>query len=773
MKVTKAVSTFGKNTLLAAIALALAFPPVDAVAQSQSALEEIVVTARKREESLQQTPIAVTVFSSEDLGALQVDNLSQISEATPGMQFDAGAAIAGSPVASSIFIRGIGQTDFTLVTDPGVGVYLDGIYIARSVGGVLDLLDFDQVEVLRGPQGTLFGKNTIGGAINISTLLPENEFGGYAEIKTGTDDRLDVRASVDIPFTEWLSGKFSISDLNQDGYVKNLVTGDELSDRNATSGRFMLVAEPLEALSIQLSGDYTRRHENSQAQRLIAVNPASGVPTFAVAGPAFAAGNYACGIIGSSALDCDTPYVTSQGQDPSSDLDLWGLALTAEYEFEAFSVKSITGYRRFDTRFSRDSDNSPFVVVETIDEMDHKQVSQEFQVGGDAFADRLKWLLGFYYFQEDGFNLNIVPLSVFAINSGGGIDNDQIAVFGQGTYELTEQWSLTFGARYTEETKRFQPDPQTISYNDFTRLALVNANGELTLGGPAAIPDAFGNPLVDGGPLLPNRGMEFTETFDDFSLLGSVDYKFNDDLLVYLAYSEGFKSGGFNQRVFPPRPAPVPFGPEQLSVVEGGWKWTGLEDRVRLNGSAYFSWYDDIQVTALVGIGPSTQNAAEGEIAGVELELSVLPFPNFRLDANLAYTDAEFTKVEPEALAAGFVNEDSQFVNTPEWSWYIAPSYTLDVGPGSFTLRGDFSWRDEVYNNAINSEAIRQDSLLLVNALLSFETSDGHWLATLGGRNLTDEIYIITGNDEINSLGYTEAVFARDREWSLSLSYRF
>lgn len=738
--------------------------------QSQAMLEEIVVTARKREESIQDTPLSISAYSSNDLHALQVDNLSQISDATPGLMFDKGAAISGSPVASSIFIRGIGQTDFTLVTDPGVGVYLDGVYIARSVGGVLDALDFEQVEVLRGPQGTLFGKNTIGGAIDIKSRLPDEEFGGHIEVKTGTDDRIDVKGTVNLPVSEWLRGRISFADLNQDGYVTNLNTDQDLSDTNATSVRFMFLAEPTDRLTMQLSGDYTNRDEQSQSSRLIAYNPGSGVPAFAIVPPAFACnGTY----LTVSALNCTTPYVTSSAEDLSSDMEMWGIALTAKYDFESFSIKSITGYRKFDTRFARDADNSPSIIITTFDDMDHEQVSQEFQFSGTSLDNKLDWLLGLYYFQEDGYNRNVVPLSVFTVDSGGRVDNDQIAIFGQATYEFIDNWKLTFGTRYTEETKRFEPYPQAIVYNGFTSVALANSNGELTLGGPVPLPDAYGNPLRDGGPLLPNRGEAFSEKFDDISIMATLDYQVTDNLLVYVSYSEGFKSGGFSQRVFPALPAPIPFGPEEVSVVEGGWKLSGLDNRLRLNGSVFYSEYDDIQVTAIVGVGPSTANAANGEVLGFEAELSTLPFDNFRIDANVSYMDAEFTQVDANAVAAGVIAEDSIFVNTPEWSWFVSPSYTIPVGFGDLTFRGDFSWRDEVYNNALNSETIKQDELYLVNASLNFVSADKKWTATFSGRNLTDEVYIITGNDELGSLGYSEAVFSRDREWAFSLRYKF
>ena len=248
--------------------------------QAINSLEEIVVTARKREESLQDIPVSVSAFTANELAARQIDNISQISDSTPNLVFDSTAPISGSNSAASIFIRGVGQTDFTLVTDPGVGLYLDGVYIARSVGGVLDLVDVERVEVLRGPQGTLFGKNTIGGAINITSKAPGDELSGFAEIKTGTDNRLDVKASIDLPVSDVLSIRLSYADLNQDGYVKNLGGGPNLSDTNARVGRVVIDYHPGENFSATLSADATQRREQARAQKLLRFNPVAPGPTF-------------------------------------------------------------------------------------------------------------------------------------------------------------------------------------------------------------------------------------------------------------------------------------------------------------------------------------------------------------------------------------------------------------------------------------------------------------------------------------------------------------
>lgn len=716
--------------------------------QNIMSLEEIVVTARKREESLQDIPVSVSAFTANELAARQIDNISQISDSTPNLVFDSTAPISGSNSAASIFIRGVGQTDFTLVTDPGVGLYLDGVYIARSVGGVLDLVDVERVEVLRGPQGTVFGKNTIGGAINITSKRPGDELSGFAEIKTGTDNRLDVKASINLPVSDALSIRLSYADLNQDGYVKNLGGGPNLSDTNARIGRVVIDYHPDGNFSATLSADATQRREQARAQKLVRFNPAAPGPTF---GPFSALG---LGTFDDRFL-AGGPFATNQGEEDfaKSNLDLYGLSLVMNYDFGDFEVKSISAYRTFDSEFGRDSDNSPFPIVATIDIMDHEQFSQELQVSGVAADNRLKWLFGVFYFEESGNNSNIVPIPVFDVVSGGSVDNGSWAAFGQATYDVTEKMSLTIGARYTDETKKFLPD-QTVRFNEYT------------------VPVFGGAGFVDGQRILPF--VESSRDFNNFSLMGSLNYRWTDDLMTYLSYSEGYKSGGFNQRVFPPRSEPGSFEPEEVSVYEFGWKWTNDANTVRFNGAGFYTDYTNVQVKVIDVIAPGTGNAAEGRIYGGEMELTALVTQDLTLQFSAGYLDTKYTAFAADFDPAQGIDKNSRFVNSPKWSLSGSLSYVVPVSSyGDITFRGDWSYRSKVYNDAANSEFIAQDALHLFNAGATFNTSDEKWQLALQVRNITNQTYVVTGNDEFNGFGYTEVIYARPREWSLSVKRLF
>mgnify|MGYP000028697114 FL=1 len=723
--------------------------PIDLFELSLKELMHIpVVTARKRAENLQDIPVSVSVYSAHELAALQVTNISQISNSTPNLVFDDTAPISGSSSAASIFIRGVGQTDFTLVTDPGVGLYLDEVYIARSVGAVLELLDVERVEVLRGPQGTLFGKNTIGGAINITSKRPSNELSGEVELKTGTDNRADVKTALNLPLADaWLM-RMSYANLNQDGYVKNLGAGPNLNDTDAQLGRMVVSYDSSDKFMARFSTQVMRRREQGRAQKLVRFNPAAPGPTF---GPFSALG---VGTFDEQFLS-GGEFATHQGEQDfvKSDLDVYGTSLVMNYQFTHFNIKSITAHRELESEFGRDSDNSTFNIIQTQDVMDHEQLSQELQVSNGAGQNKWQWLLGLYYFQEKGNNLNVVSLPVFDVVSGGGIENESMALFGQASIELTDKMTMTMGGRYTDETKRFLPD-QVVSFNENT------------------VPVYGGAGFVDGQRILPKE--EFSQDFDNFSGLLSMDYRWNQRLLTYLSYSEGYKSGGFNQRVFPPRTEPGSFKPEDVAVYEFGWKTSNDTNTLRLNGALFYTDYSNVQVKVIDVVAPGTGNAAEGRVYGGELELTALLNPDLSLFMSAGYLDTKYNSFAEDFDPDQGIDKGSRFVNAPQWSLYSGVSYVVQVANyGDMTWRADWRYRSKVYNDAANSEFIAQDDFHLFNAGATFKKYGGQWQLAMQVRNITDETYVVTGNDEYSGFGYTELVYARPREWSLTVKRLF
>lgn len=710
-------------------------------------LEEVVVTARKREEGLQDAPIAISAFTGEDLEARQLNDLSDIGSSAPNLVFDAAAPISGSNVASSIFIRGIGQLDFTFTTDPGVGLYVDGVYIARSVGGVLDLLDVERVEVLRGPQGTLFGRNTIGGAISLVSKKPAEDFGGKVGLTIGEDNRLDFKASVDLPISDTFKSKFSVATKKRDGYVDRLFDGKELGDDDSVSARASFLWTPSDELEVNLAVDASKAREETAPNTLVGINgaamPFAGLFNNAIVGGSCAPApgslsNPACyneqWLVGR-----DKTWSTSESR---SDYDVAGVGLTVEYDLGWGSIKSITSYRDMEAQFYRDADGSPHTIFETENDMEQDQFSQEFQLSGTAFEDRVNWIVGLYYFEEEGTDVNDLHTSIIEFQSGGEIENDTQAIFTQVTYDVTDSFSITAGLRYSDETKRFTPD------------TFVTDSGFL------------GIPV--GVRLLPF--VEEEVSIEEVTPMINFSYRWNEEVMTYFTYSEGFKSGGFTQRVFPPRGDIPAFVPEFVEVYELGVKADLFDRRARLNAAVFMTDYSDMQVLVQDGIGSSTRNAAEAEIKGFELELKAILTESMGLDMGLGYLDAEYTKV---SAAASEITKDKEFANTPEWTANASLYYDISLGDlGTLTPRVNWSYRSKVYNNTINSENIIQDSYDVVNASLTYQDNNGDWQVVLGVTNLNDEDYFTSAYNN-PSIGYSEALWARPREWSLSVTRNF
>lgn len=759
----------------AAPAPALAQNAAGAPAQVASAgIEDIVVTARRRAENLQDTPISITAFSQAGLEAAGVDNISQIEDFAPNLYFSPTANISGSQSAASIFIRGVGQTDFTLTTEPGVGLYVDGVYIARSVGSVLDLVDIERVEVLRGPQGTLFGKNTIGGAVSVTSRAPATDFGGRAEITYGRFNRLDVKGTIDAPLSPTFLTKLSVASLNRDGYAKRVVAGDELGGRETFALRGSVRWLPTSAVTVDIVGDWTRSRDDSAPTTILGVgNPATlGSPVLAIlnstlpAAQQYTFANYATG----------NPF-TTRGTGPNfSDLDIFGVAGTIAWEAsDALTLKSISAYRDLDSFFGRDADNSPLLFVHTTDEYRQWQFSQELQLGGKLLDGRLNYVVGGYFFREKGNNINRVllpgafggaigvPGAAFTIHSGGRIDNESYAGFAQASFAIVENLNLTAGIRYTDEKKAFLPD----QFVEEARVAGIR------FAGPGLLLD----------PLISSARVE--TSFTEWSPKISLDYKFAPDFLAYASFSTGFKSGGFVQRIFPGRYTGTPaaftlatapsFGPETVEVYEAGVKLTALDRRLRVNLSGFHTDYSDIQVTLLEGIAPGTQNGGKASIDGFEAELQATPLPRVNLSASVGYTDAGYDSLDPRV----FLNPGNQlqlsnrFPNTSLWNASATASWGGEIAPGTtLTAQGSWSYRSSYYLDAENNAPLLQRAYSTFGASLALEMRNGFGLQVTG-RNLSDETYLTGGNVDLSGLGYAEGTYAIPREWSVTARYKF
>ncbi len=761
----------------------LAFPGTAGTAWAQEAdasgigLEEIIVTARKREESIQETPISLTVMTGADMEARSLTDLSELDSFIPNVDISAGPTSGGS-ANSQITIRGIGQTDFLITTDPGVGTYVDGVYHARSMGGIMDLLDLERVEVLRGPQGTLFGKNTVGGAVNLISARPTGQTAGSAEVTLGRYDRLDARASFEFPIvSEKLFAKFALSSKNRDGYGRRIdaETGRLLSDpgdQNATSARGVLWWLASDAVTVDFSMDMTRERRNATVASLVEQNPNSLIGLYNAVG-------FLSGLYGPYSADVpDNPFVTNGTGPDVNDLDLWGTALTVTWESERLTLKSITAYRELDADFGIDADHTAIQYQEVLNRDSQDQFSQEFQLTGIGFNDRLDWIVGLYYFDENARDRNDVrltsglydglealpgpiiplgdptdPLTPFIGGPGNPlnvlfdldfdifneVDNTSYAAYLHGTLGLTERLSVSAGVRYTYEEKDYFLEHRRINSNTF----IVPAT-------------------------------RVSDDWDAFTPKGSIEFQATDDALLYASVARGFKSGGFNGR--PTTQAEVEsYDPEYVTSYEVGAKTEWFEQRLRLNVAGFYYDYEDLQLTIQTQTPDGnliiiTDNAGKAEIKGVEVELLAQPVAGLVIQGGLGYLDAKYTDTGSSTL----ITTDSRFVKAPKWSANASLEYAFSLPGGALLLaRGDWSYRSRTYNDPENVASLTQDGYSLFNVRFSYESPGQDWVVSVFGTNLSDERYITNGNTALNSLGNVSAFWGRPREWGASVKKYF
>jgi len=743
-------------------------------------IEEVIITARKRSESVQATPIAITALSTSQLEQRSLTNLVEVGAYVPNVVMNISPSSSGGGNNAQIYIRGVGQADFLFTTDPGVGIYVDGVFHPRTLGGVMDLLDLERVEVLRGPQGTLFGKNTIGGAISLTSQKPTGDGSGYLEVTTGRYKRLDIRGSYDLALSDTLAAKVSVSSKNRDGYGKRLEFGtdkvvDTSGDDNATSARLALRWTASDDVTVDLSADYTREREKGVPVVLASYDDAGvfgglgGLWNALVGGPG--------GLIMSSAFVTGDRYTSYATGGNKNTLDSYGFSANIDWTInENLSFKSISAYRAMEAFFNSDTDGSPLQFTETDQVQDQNQISQEFQLVGTALDDRLDWMAGVFYFDEFGRDVNQVrlisglydaleglpgtlngsPLSAPTAPGGPGnpinvlldvdldvfneIDIKSYAAFSQGTFHISDKVSITGGARYSYEKK------------DYFLNHIRHNSGVPTVG----------NTTV-------------TNNWSSFTPMGSIDYQVNDDFLTYFSVTKGFKSGGFNGRPITEGQVDS-FNPESVLSYELGFKTDWFENRLRLNAAAFFADYTDMQLGSISADDNGNlvlriQNAGKAEIKGLEFEMQARPTPNFDIIGSLGYVDFQIKEVDPGVVE---INLDTKSPKSPDWNASLGMQYTWDIsGNASISVRGDWTYQSKTFQDVANTESVASQGYSLLNARLVYENLEGGWELAVFATNLTDKKYIVNGYQTLSSFGTTNLIYGRPREWGLSLKKHF
>lgn len=705
---------------------ALAQDAAPAVQDQVNTVDDIVVTARRRDERLQDVPVAVTALTAKALDDLQTSDIGDLQGSVPNLSLHEGDANN-----AVVYVRGIGQVDSLAFADPGVGIYLDDVYLGRAQGAFLSVYDVDRIEVLRGPQGTLYGRNTIGGAVKFVSTPLSAVFGGRVEATVGDYGLVEARASVGGALDAsgaWL-GKAALSLARRDGYSDNAFNGQDDGDRDQIAGRLSLEYRPNDDLSVRLNIDGSRDRPDTSR------TPARATSVF-----------------GLYPATTDDPFQVDANFNDQADLDTFGVALTADYAIsDTLSVKSVTAYRSMAYASHLDLDATPQAFFGVYVDEDQHQFSQELQL--TYAGDRLNAVAGLFYFDET--DLTYSGLLGPAIGLVTGSINDQrnrsYAAYGQIGYALTDRLNLTAGLRYTYEDK------------DFARTQT------LYLAAPTSVPGRN-----DPGLLLTD--IDTSATWDSLSPKVGLDYKVSDDILAYVSVSRGFKSGGFDGRANNDAGA-TPYDPETLWAYEAGLKTTLLDRRLVANLAVFWNDYTDLQLSSFAadaggGFIALFTNAGAATIRGAELELTARPMAGLTVNAALGYLDAQYDEyIGPGGID---ISQDRELVNAPEWSGRLGAVHVAELGEnGSLTVGASAAWRSKVYPTVSSSEVLAQDGYALIDAFVRWTDRADALFVELGGKNLTDERYIEQGFDLSDSLGYQLAYYGAPRTVRLTVGYRF
>ncbi|MHA6718647.1 TonB-dependent receptor [Sphingomonas sp. RS6] len=751
---------------------------------------EIIVTARRRQESLQDTPVAITALSAEMLADRQIQQTQDLERVTPSLQFKPAGQLSGNSASSVVFIRGVGQVDPTAAVDPGVGIYLDEVYLGRAVGGSIDFGDIAGVEVLRGPQGTLFGRNTIGGAILVRTQQPEpGVWNGRARFRVGEYNLREGFAALNIPIAPTLAARVSGGFRKRDGYVIRDYDGRDLGNDNGYSFNGALRWQPSADFDLSIRGDYSKRDENGapfvfagineQAPVAAIASVAAGCPGATIPFAPLTPGNPRFGAPNvpmindarcANDLQAKGPFVNGGTAEVKSSSEVWGVGATATVRLtDVAAVKLITAYRSTESRGIRDADNTPLLLITTDVGAKSAQFSQEVQLQLDWGS--VNAIAGGYYFNEVTDERATVylafPPSPPVIGSllGGGpgsrdlqvsrLKTDSLAGFGEISVKPIDGLELTGGLRYTTDRKTFLG---TV-FNLF----------------PASLPDPDPLPtkaIPEGGPLfLYHR--PFARSFSALTGSASIQYRWSPAISTYASYARSFKSGGFNTRynAAPAGNVPLPFDEESVTSYEIGAK-TNI-GRVRFNLSAFQANYDDIQLIFRQGVVPLLFNAGKAQIRGIEAELSYRAPWGLILDAGASVLDDKIKSITPVPGATATVAPGDDLPLTPALQANFGLGYELHLG-GSTTLiprvDGSYTAKETFITGSI--PLIEEDGYFVGNASLTLKLMDRYEISA-GVNNLLDSRYLMQGNASLGTLGYAERMYARPRNWFVQLSGSF
>ena len=727
-----------------------------AVAQNSSVLEVVVVTAQRREENLQETPLSVTALDTATLADIRATDIYGISDFAPNLHI---TPTIGGSVNAAISIRGAVNANNNLSRDNAVGLYLDGVPIGKTSGAIFDATDLERMEVLRGPQGTLYGKNTIGGAINLVPKKPSGELGGNIMVGAGSEGLLEARGSVDLPAMGMFSARASGFWRERDGFFENDgPSSKDFDNKDQWGGRIDLRLQPGDNFTVDYAYD---RFEAEQNPTMLAITNSDGFPF-----PGFQP-------VVEAATSSGRPNSIANDSAIASDVNIKGHNLTLAYQIPDTAIgdltlKSITGYRDLQTLSQSDFDGTELDMFRFIIDNEFEQTTQEFQLLGST--ESLQYVLGFFYYEDEWETDN--PRWIFQFGgdtfdtSQRGAKDESIAVFGQMTW-TPDAWDkrmdLTLGARWTEETKDVHSLWQDVS---------IYADDPTDPNAGVFVRDAAGNPVFDeSGNLIP---MQAKDTWDEVTPMGVVGWRFSDDVNAYFKISSGFKSGGFYGVATNNASFTSGFDPETILSYELGVKSRLADNRVQLNISAFFNEYDDFQAGLFIPevVGTVVVNAGEAEMWGGEIELLARPIANLDLTFNYSYLDTEY--VDFKDGDGNDISGEREFAYSPENTVYLAAKYTFDPFDfGTLSLHADYAWKDDLYIGIVDDPTTNIDAYGLWNAraeLNDITVGSGSLRVAVWGRNLGDEEY---WNTAINLSVMTVNQWADPLSYGVEVAYDF
>lgn len=687
-------------------------------------MEDIVVTARKRSqgEFSQDVPISLTAVSGDQIDAFKDINLTDVGNRIPNVRLDDSGVFPG---VASYSVRGMGVFSTISSVEPSVGVFYDGIYLGVNLGGAPDTFDLESIEVLRGPQGTLFGRNVTGGAVVMRSRRPSGENGGILRAGIGNNGRLNLSATAEANLTPTLNGKIYVQHSERDGDYRNTIDGRRIGEEEKLFVRPILRWQPTETTDITAIVEHGQNKGDGQISRIL-----NDPETL----------TYELGVREPSGID-----KLSHNFDGKTDIEWSQAVLEANFEVGRGTVTSITGYREVDYASSGDGDGTELEFSSAYNATDQKQFSQELRYASTLFDDRLNYTAGLYYFQQNQDQKYWLHFfDTLATRPSGELDHKVASAFVHGDFELVPDLYLTAGLRYTWERKDVK-----------------------AARGPNECDEFF------------NCSYSFRDdkSWSDFTPKVGLSWHITPDTMAYASWTKGFRSGGYNTRVTGANESPGPYEPETVHAYEIGVKSDFLNQRARINLSAFINKYDDLQRTILdpVTVTNRISNAAEATIKGVELEFSALATDNLSFTASVGYLDSEYDRfdgldVDRDGVPDPELAKGLRLIAAPEWTWSLSALHDLSLGDaGSLTTRVSYSHSAKSTMDDANSRFL--DSFNLLDANITWDLGYVEGLSVLlWGKNLTNEKYARTG---ATTDFFTTVYQNLPRTYGAELIYRF